>query len=130
MSKNQIVTLDSQFSIQNKSNESEVISEILRNEFYKWMEENGYELEKIKSIFDGTKLSATEQSRFNLLIRRAKKETNISLTEMIMFFEEQFAKFKKILTVFDGESKFELKKELSSKFHIKLEETNLEEILG
>jgi len=130
MSKNQIVTLDSQFSIHNKSNESEVISEILRNEFYKWMEENGYELEKIKSIFDGTKLSATEQSRFNLLIRRAKKETNISLTEMIMFFEEQFAKFKKILTVFDGESKFELKKELSSKFHIKLEETNLEEILG
>ena len=130
MSKNQIVTLDSQFSIQNKSNESEVISEILRNEFYKWMEENGYELEKIKSIFDGTKLSATEQSRFNLLIRRAKKETNISLTEMIMFFEEQFTKFKKILTVFDGESKFELKKELSSKFHIKLEETNLEEILG
>jgi len=130
MSKNEIVTLDSDLTIRNKSNEVEVISEILRLEFYKWLEVNGYDIEKIKNILDGTKLSATEQSRFNLLIRRAKKETNITLTEMIMFFEEQFAKFKKILSVFDGETNFELKKELAAKFHIKLEETNLDEILG
>jgi hypothetical protein len=130
MSKNQIVTLDNQFIIENKSNENEVISEILRKEFYDWMEINGYNLDKIKNLFDDTKISATEQSQFNILIRKAKQEINISLTEIIMFFEEQFTKFKKILSVFDGETNFELKKELSKKFHIKLDETNLEEILG
>lgn len=130
MAKNQIVVLDSMHNINNKTNEKELVTGILRAEFFDWMEENGYDLDKLKNIFDGKKLSASEQSRFNIMVRKAKKEANISLTEIIMFFEESFAKFKKILSVFDGETKFELKKELSEKFHIKLEETNLEEILG
>lgn len=130
MSKHQIVTLENEYSIHNKSNENEVISEILRKEFFEWLEINGYNNERIKSIFDGIKISASEQSRFNILLRKAKKEKRISLTEMIMFFEESFEKFKKILSIFDSETKFELKKELSEKFHIKLDETNLEEILG
>ena len=130
MPKNEIVMQDGMFNINNRTNEKELVNNILRTEFFDWMKENGYDIDKITEIFDGKKLSASEQSRFNIILRKSKKEMNISLTEIIMFFEESFEKFKKILQVFDGETKFELKKELSEKFHIKIEETNLEEILG
>lgn len=129
MAKNEIIVKDGMFNINNRTNEKELVSDILKREFFDWMEQNGYDLDRLKFIFNGKKLSSSEQSRFNIIIRKSRQEINISLTEIILFFEESFNRFKKILSVFDGETKFELKKELSKKFHIKLEETNLQEIL-
>ena len=129
MPKNEIIVQDSMYNIDNKTNEKELVNNILRTEFFNWMKENGFELFQIKNIFDGKKLSALEQSHFNIILRKSKEEINISLTEIIMFFEESFATYKKILSVFDGETKFELKKELSTNFHIKIDKNNLGDIL-
>jgi len=112
-----------------KINEQELIDEIQKSEFFNWMEKNGYTFLYIKEILDSKKISAVEQSQFNLTLRKVKKEINISLTEAIVFLEESFAKFKKILLLLDGETKFELKKELSENFKIKLDKNNLSQIL-
>jgi len=114
----------------NKVNEQELINEIQKNEFFNWMSKNGYSFEDIKDILDGKRVSAGEQSRFNMTLRRAKKEINISLTEAIVFLEESFVKFKKILTLLDGETRFELKNELSSNYKIKLDKSSLSQILS
>jgi len=113
-----------------KVNEQELINEIQKNEFFNWMSKNGYSFEDIKDILDGKRVSAGEQSRFNMTLRRAKKEINISLTEAIVFLEESFVKFKKILTLLDGETRFELKNELSSNYKIKLDKSSLSQILS
>lgn len=110
-------------------NENEHINEILKNEFFNWMSVNGYNFNQIKNILDGKKISAAEQSNFNKILIKAKKEVKISLTESIVFLEESFVKFKKIIAILDNETKFELKKELSSNYHIPLEFSNLGQIL-
>jgi hypothetical protein len=128
MSKYKITVIDKE-KVSGKINENEVVNEILKKEFFNWMSENGYGYSQIKEIFDGKRLSANEQNRFNSVIRQAKTEAKISITESIIFLEETYTKFKKIISVFDNETKFELKKELSSNFHIKLDENNLSQIL-
>jgi len=112
-----------------KLNEHELINEILKNEFFNWMSSNGYNFNEIKNILDGKKISANEQYKFNEILRKVKKEVKISLTESIIFLEESFVKFKKILAILDNETKYELKKELSSNYHIILKNSNLREIL-
>lgn len=113
-----------------KTNEQELIDEIQKSEFFKWMEKNGYAFEDIKEILDGKKVSAVEQSRFNIILRRAKEEINVTITESLVFLEESFVKFKKIITLLDGETRFELKKELSASYKIKLDKSCLSQILG
>jgi len=128
MSKHKITTFDRE-KVYNRINELELVNEIMKNEFFVWMNENGYNHRQIKEVFDGKRLSAGEQSRFNVTVRRAKKEANISLVDTVIYLEESFARFKKILSVLDSETKFELKKEMARKFRIKIEETNLSQIL-
>lgn len=126
MSKNKIVF---EKDSEEKTNEQEFIDDIQKNEFFSWMKKNGYSFEDIEEILDGKRISAVDQSLFNLTLRRAKKEINISLTESIVFLEESFVKFKKIITILDGETKFELKKELSQNYKIKLDKNSLSQIL-
>ena len=128
MAKHQVNTFD-QSKISEKTNESELVNDILKKEFLNWMEDNGYTFEYLKEIFDGKKMSAFEQSKFNDIIRKAKIDVNISFVDIIILFEESFNKFKKILSIFDEETNYELKKELSKKYYIRLDETNLKQIL-
>lgn len=129
MAKHQVNTFD-QSKISEKTNESELVNDILKKEFLNWMEGNGYSFDYLKEIFEGKKMSASEQSKFNETIRKAKTEVNIGLVDIIVLFEENFNKFKKILSILDGETKYELKKELSKKYFIQLDENNLKQILG
>jgi len=115
---------------EDKTNEQELIDEIQKNEFFNWMADNGYTFEQIKEILDGKRVSAGEQSRFNMTLRQAKKEINVSLTESLIFLEEYFVKFKKILNLLDGETRFELKKELSENYKIKIDKSSLSQILS
>lgn len=128
MSKHQISTYD-QGKIVNKTNESELVKGIMESEFFVWMNDNGYDYNSMKELFEARKISATEQSEFNDTLRRAKEEINVNIMDMIICFEENFVKFKKILDIIDSDTKYELKKELSKKHYIKLEETNLNQIL-
>lgn len=125
-----VINMIDKDKVENKVNESELINEISRQEFHKLMEQNEFGYNELRTLFDAKKICINEQIRFNLTIKKLKKETNISLTEMILFLEETFAKFNKILLVFDGENRFELKKELSVSYHIKLDKNTLSQILG
>lgn len=125
MAKNKI-----SFETDENLNEQELINDISKNEFFKWMSTCGYGFNEIKEILDGKKLSAGEQSRFNSILRKAKVEIKVNLTDSIVFLEESFTKFKKIIAILDGETRFELKKELSENFKIKIDETSLSQILG
>lgn len=113
-----------------KLNEHELINEILKNEFFNWMSLNGYNFNEIKNILDGKKISANEQYKFNEILRKAKKEVKISLTESIIFLEESFVKFKKILAILDNETKYELKKEFYENHRVKQDKSNLSQILN
>lgn len=124
MAKNKI-----SFETDENLNEQELINDISKNEFFKWMNNCGYGFNEIKEILDGKKLSAGEQSRFNSILRKAKVEIKVNLTDSIVFLEESFTKFKKIIAILDGETRFELKKELSENFKIKIDENSLSQIL-
>lgn len=110
-------------------NEQELINEISKNEFFNFMKKNGYGFHEIREILDGTRVSSVEQNQFNNLLKKAKSEIKINLMDSIVFLEETFVKFKKIITILDGETKFELKKELSENFKIKLDKNSLSQIL-
>ena len=127
--KHKITVLD-QEKINQKSNEQEIFNEITKTKFFKWMEEKGYNYIKIKDILDGKKIDSQEQSDFNQIIKKNKLENNISITEAILFLEENFVRFSKILLIIDDEVKFELKKELAEKYKIKIDENLLHQILG
>jgi len=127
--KHKITVLD-QEKINQKSNEQEIFNEITKTKFFKWMEEKGYNYIKIKDILDGKKIASQEQSDFNQIIKKNKLENNISITEAILFLEENFVRFSKILLIIDDEVKFELKKELAEKYKIKIDENLLHQILG
>lgn len=125
MSKHRIIF---EKDIDEKTNEQELIEEIQKKEFFCWMTKNGYSFNEIQEIFEG-KISAEEQNRFNLTLKKAKVEMNISLIESIVFFEAAFGKFKKILAVLDSDTKYELKKEFAENYKIKLDKNNLIQIL-
>jgi len=127
--KHNITTVDREKVI-DKVNESVLVEEISKAEFFSVLEEHGYGHDELKEIFEGKRLSSTEQYRFNNTLRSIKKETHISITDCIIYLEESFIKFKRILSVFDDETKSILKRELSNKFRIKIDENNLGEILG
>ena len=129
MSKNQISALDKD-KIDTKINELDFIKNIVHKEFFEWMFKNKYSYDNIKDIFEAKKISAIEQHNFNLIIRRFKEESKVSLTELILLFEDRFTTFAKILTIFDEDTISDLKKELSINYHIKLDETNLKLILN
>jgi len=128
MPKYNIIVDKSTFS--NRVNESELVDNISKKEFFNILKENGYSKDLLADIFEEKRLSASEQFRFNNIIRKIKSDSNIPITESIIYLEESFVKFKKILSVFDSETKTLLKKELSKKFHIKLDENTLKQILG
>lgn len=129
MAKHQIKIFE-QSKMLNKTNESDLIDNITKKEFFNWMNNNGYSFDYLKEIFECKKISAYEQSKFNETIKRAKTEINIGFIDIVLLFEENFNKFNKILLMFDGETKYELKKELSKKYFVKLDENNIKQILG
>ncbi len=126
---NQKVNISNTSSINNKDDEKNIIDSICREEFYKWMSENDYTDPELKEIFNSKRISAYEMNRFNATLRRMKEETGIGLIEVILYFEEEFIKIKKILSVLDDDTKLLLKKELGAKYKIKIETNDLSSIL-
>ena len=129
MPKHNITTVDREKVI-DKVNENVLVEEIAKTEFFKVLSENGYGHDALKEIFEGKRLSSTEQQKFNTALRRINKDIHISITDCSLYLEEVFIKFKRILSVFDDETKSILKNELSNKFRIKVDENNLGDILG
>jgi len=128
MSKNTI-ELTCYDKIADKANENELIDNIMKREFFEWLDKKGYDFNFLKNVFDGKKASLIEQNRFNIILRNAKQDLNLDICKMVVYFEEDFTKLRKILAILDGETKFIIKKELSSIYKIAIEENNLKQIL-
>lgn len=128
MSKNTI-ELTCYDKIADKANENELIDNIMKREFFEWLDKKGYDFNFLKNVFDGKKASLIEQNRFNIILRNAKQDLNLDICKMVVYFEEDFTKLRKILAILDGETKFIIKKELSVIYKIAIEENNLKQIL-
>jgi len=127
MSKNKIETNKEEMFDGNEEND--IINHISKQNFFIWLDKNGFNAEQIKMFFVEKRISSIEQNRFNVILRKAKKETGISIIEMVLYFENNINKLKKILSVLDEETKHILKYELSSKFKIKIDKNMLYKIL-
>jgi hypothetical protein len=90
----------------------------MKREFFEWLDKKGYDFNFLKNVFDGKKASLIEQNRFNIILRNAKQDLNLDICKMVVYFEEDFTKLRKILAILDGETKFIIKKELSAIYKI------------
>jgi len=69
-----------------------------------------------------------EYHKFNLFLRKLNRH-GLTIYECIMYMEEEYVKFKKILSMLDAENIFRLKDELSKKFKIKILRTKLKRFI-
>jgi len=111
-----------------KINEMVLMSDISKEKFFEWMNSEGYTLDKIRALLESN-INSIEQYNFNQTLLSAKIECKIDLSDMIIYLEEYFDGFDKLLLLFSDDVKYELKKELSKEYHIKLDETILTQIL-
>jgi len=128
MAKHDISTYDRD-KADEKINEYNMINEILKIKFFEILEENGYDYDKLKQMFDTKNINSIEQNNFNKIIRMIKELHDVSIKDSIIFLEENFTTFQKIISIFDEQTNFELKQEVSNKFFIKIDKTNLDEIM-
>ena len=111
-----------------RTNENELFDDISRQEYFKWMENQGFSYENLMKLFENKRISSIEQNRFNSILKRAKSEINVDIYESILYLEEQFVKMKKILNLLDDELRYLLRTELEEKYKIKTDKTNFDEM--
>ena len=66
---------------------------------------------------------------FNNILRKAHKELNIPIYEIVLFIEENFIKILRINSMLDEENRLTVKEELAAKHNIKLPKTALYKLL-
>ena len=126
MSKNKIESDRDNFG---GNEESDIINNISKQNFLEWMQMNGFTEDQLKHFFQEKRISSIDQNRFNVILRKAKEETGISLIDAVLFLENVNNKQKKILSVLDEETRHILKHELAAKFRIKIERNMLYKIM-
>lgn len=127
MAKNKIEVNRDEFFDGNEEND--IINKILKYDFLLWFKKNGFDEKYLRKIFQEKRLSSSEQNNFNSNLRKAKQELGINIYEIILYLENNIYKLKKILSILDEETMYILKKELSSKYKIKLDLNVLYKIL-
>lgn len=110
-------------------NENIIIEKISKQVFFNFLEKHGFNQESLKSIFDNKRISSIQQNKFNIALRVINNDYKISLIECVIFLEEKFIGFKKILSILDDDILYLLKKEMSQEYNIKLKENGLLDIL-
>lgn len=111
-----------------RTSENELFDDISRQEYFKWMEKQGFSYENLMKLFENKRISSIEQNRFNSILKRAKYEINVDIYESILYLEEQFVKMKKILNLLDDELRYLLRTEMEEKYKIKTDKTNFDEM--
>jgi len=113
----------------NSTNEKAIFYDITKTDFFKWMSSKGLSSEELKEIFEGKKMNSFEQNKFNMLLRKVKSELLFSIVECLVYLDEAVVDMKKLVCALDSETKYIVKRELSEKYRIPLDKTNLSEIL-
>jgi len=119
MSKNKIVSVSKENNF-GRTKENELLNEISKEQFFKWMENHGYTHIRLRKLFEEKRISSVEQSKFNHILKKAKKELKTSLIDCVLYLDELIDKIKKIISCMDEDTKQILKTELAKKYKIKI----------
>jgi hypothetical protein len=128
MAKNK-VNLMEYSSLLNHTEENNIIDSLYQKHFLKIMKKEGFSFLYLQQLLEMNKVSSNEQLKINYVLRKLKKEFNIELCESIIYLEQIFTTFKKIIILLDDQSKSILKEELINKYKIKEEENNLMDLI-
>ena len=109
--------------------EDELFDNFSKKTFYTWLELNGYDNDKLKFLFDLKKVDTTEQNKFNNILKRAKIELGIPIHNMVLYFEDDLIRLKKILNIIDNSVNDIIKNELSVKHKIKIDKSSIYQLI-
>lgn len=105
--------------------ENGIINSIAKQNFMDWLDKNGFGSLQLKHFFQEKRISSIEQNRFNFILRKAKEETGMTITEMVLSLENSVVKLKKVISILDEETYHILKHELADRFKIKIDKNML-----
>jgi hypothetical protein len=128
MADNKKIPLVNVDNLIHKSNEGELFDDMARIEYFEFLSRNGYDYTTLKTLLENKRISSSEQSKFNSVLKKARDEIDVKVCESVVYLEEYFVKTKRILSLLDEEVFFILKSEMQKKYCIKLDTTNLDEL--
>lgn len=109
-------------------NESEDahLDRIVKQKFHRALYEEDIGLENLltKSV-----LCVQDYHTFNTFLRKLEEEEKISVYESLIIMESYLVKFKKLISMLDGENLYKVKRELAEKHRIKMQKNKLDEFL-
>ena len=114
MAKNKIETNKEEFF--DGTEENNIINNISKDNFIFWLNENGFDGVYLKKFFQEKRISSVEQNRFNIVLRKCKKELSVSIIDMILYLESPINRLKKIISTLDESTRHILKHELAGKY--------------
>jgi hypothetical protein len=129
MAKNEIKVV-SDAKINDRVNEREMLDEITKGELFDWFHQNGYSYSRLEEIFEGNRVTSNEQNHFNIILRKAKDEIEMEITDIILYLENEFSDLRRLMAIVDDETKHILKIELAANYKINVDKNSLEQILS
>jgi len=109
--------------------ETEIIKEIQKTTFFNFMESEGFSFDYLETFFENRGICSKEQSKFNIALRKSKSTCKLDIVDGVVFLEEFFTKFRKIISLLDGQTKGCIKKELSNRHGLKIDKNYLYKII-
>jgi len=120
------ISLNDRQSLLGRRVENDILNKMHKDIFIDFVKECEIRLEY---LFTKTKLCVQDYHNFNLFLRKLKEKYGVNIYETMLFMEDYYVKFKKILSMLDADNAFELKKEMSKKYNIKILTTTLPDFL-
>ena len=109
---------DDLIAIKTASTQHSLVKELDSDRFFRLLkEEYGFDYKSISKFIEGGVYSFNEQHEFNIILRKMKRDKNISISESILFLEDGML-LNHILKFIDDETEWILKDELASRYGI------------
>lgn len=111
-----------------KEIENGVIEKINQQRFFNKLKAIGYDSEILTKLFECDKVDSSEKYYFNNHIRSIQKESNIKMTDIVLYLEKYFGDYKKIVNLFDLTSNTLLRKELIKTYNVNIDSNPFDEL--
>jgi len=128
MSKHKINLIDPE-KIINRTDEDNIVTEMSKTEFFKQLDKRGFSIEVLYDIGSNSRISGIQQNKFNVALIEVIEETGLELVEAIIYLEDIFVKFNKVLSMLDSKTKLLLKQKMAKRYNIEIEKNNLCDLL-
>lgn len=119
-------TIEVAKSTEDRNSEKDLIRKINKDFFYKIMIDFDVDL---KLIFEENRVNLKQAQGFNRMLTHMHNSRILELSECLIFVEQDFAPFKKILSVLNEENMQIVKTEMARKFNIKMKKNALENFI-